>query len=429
MKKFLSVLMVGAMVFAMAGCGAEKVSAPTVDETEPSAVESEVTKPTEEPDETFIDKEHGIPKDTLDDEDGNKRSEKDTWDSEDGHTGSKIDVSVTGDTYQQYYDILRIVNEGANPVYSPVSLNTDLSLFGLCIEDGPALQEINAFTGGRPYLSYRSLGENDEGIYRIINRIWYDTESPIDFTNLPVQNYLYPIAFDADGRATAAKDRYVDEMTNGFITSTPTRLVPGVFVDFMNIVYFKDAWDCGDLETIDGTYRFTNADDTTVDRTFMVYESASYYENDTCYAVPMRYQSGMTFYAIYPKKGVDNIDFTNLICDANKQYNGVRVILPEFEVSAEMNISDYAEAIGLGHITEANPLFMDGPFNPLITQVVRIDVNHEGTEAAAVTEITAKNECAMIDNTLELVFDKPFAYMIEDINGDIAFMGQITHLD
>ena len=64
------------------------------------------------------------------------------------------------------------------------------------------------------------------------------------------------------------------------------------------------------------------------------------------------------------------------------------------------------------------------------SHVTRIKVNHKGTKAAAVTEIRSlKSIPHNIDRlAINLTYDKPFLYMIGDINNDIAFMGQITNL-
>ena len=64
------------------------------------------------------------------------------------------------------------------------------------------------------------------------------------------------------------------------------------------------------------------------------------------------------------------------------------------------------------------------------SHVTRIKVNHKGTKAAAVTEIRSlKSIPYNIDRlAINLTYDKPFLYMIGDINNDIAFMGQITNL-
>ena len=65
-----------------------------------------------------------------------------------------------------------------------------------------------------------------------------------------------------------------------------------------------------------------------------------------------------------------------------------------------------------------------------ISQVAKIRVDHEGTEAAAVSEIMTMDACAPIERErLDLVCDKPFFYYIKDgVNGDTAFIGVINAL-
>ena len=64
-------------------------------------------------------------------------------------------------------------------------------------------------------------------------------------------------------------------------------------------------------------------------------------------------------------------------------------------------------------------------------QVAKIKVDHEGTEAAAVTEIVKDTIAFKPEQieTIELKFDKPFYYYIYDFeNDDIIFIGRVSQL-
>ena len=59
---------------------------------------------------------------------------------------------------------------------------------------------------------------------------------------------------------------------------------------------------------------------------------------------------------------------------------------------------------------------VDGPlYISYVFQRVKVDVDEEGTEAAAVTEIATAEGCALpADEPIVLTFDKPFVYAIVD---------------
>ncbi|MBQ5851791.1 MAG: serine proteinase inhibitor, partial [Lachnospiraceae bacterium] len=61
----------------------------------------------------------------------------------------------------------------------------------------------------------------------------------------------------------------------------------------------------------------------------------------------------------------------------------------------------------------------------LVRQKSKIIVDEEGTEAAAVTEVIMTEGCALIeDKPIEVRFDRPFLYMIMDMDKNIPlFIG------
>lgn len=65
-----------------------------------------------------------------------------------------------------------------------------------------------------------------------------------------------------------------------------------------------------------------------------------------------------------------------------------------------------------------------------VAHQAKIEVDEEGTKAAAVTEITMKEMAMMIpDVQINFIMDRPFVYVIRDIEtGMILFMGQVANL-
>lgn len=319
-------------------------------------------------------------------------------------------------------------SDNPNMIYSPVSLNTALDTYSCMIGQNEAFDEIRSFIGNINYRRYHDVMDSDTGVYRIINRIWVNENKDITLDDCSViRSYVYSMDMSDSKAATNEKNQYVSDMTDGFIKSTPTIFDNNTVTDVMNIVYFKDVWLDGDLKMTEDTYDFNNYDDSVSSVNMMMYSNDFYYENDTCYVIPMNYSTGMTFYAIYPKTDVESVDLTGIF--DNKVFDDVDIKLPEFETEVTIGVTDYADSIGLSHFNECIPLYYDGSVDNEITQVAKIKVDHTGTEAAAVTEIITKSMSAMPGEALELVFDKPFAYMIEDVNGDIAFIGRVMTLN
>ena len=97
--------------------------------------------------------------------------------------------------------------------------------------------------------------------------------------------------------------------------------------------------------------------------------------------------------------------------------------MPKFSTGYSVYLTDALKAMGmtdafdpdLADLTGAGR-GVDGPlYISYVFQRVKVDVDEEGTEAAAVTEIATAERCALpADEPIVLTFDKPFVYAIVD---------------
>lgn len=113
----------------------------------------------------------------------------------------------------------------------------------------------------------------------------------------------------------------------------------------------------------------------------------------------------------------------------------VEVFLPRFTLTREYVLNDTLKALGLTAVFQAGGLtrLSDSPeaaelFVSLVAQKAFIEVNEEGTEAAAATAIVAMRG-ALAEPIPNPTFraDHPFLYFIQDVeSGAILFMGRLT---
>jgi serpin B len=109
------------------------------------------------------------------------------------------------------------------------------------------------------------------------------------------------------------------------------------------------------------------------------------------------------------------------------------VELPRFSTTSSLELADPLIELGLG------PAFRDGSdLDELILgpgakslervlQRARVDVDEEGTRAAAVTAVTAR-AVAFREPTFHLVFDRPFTWAVEHApTGTQLFVGRVTN--
>ncbi len=107
--------------------------------------------------------------------------------------------------------------------------------------------------------------------------------------------------------------------------------------------------------------------------------------------------------------------------------------LPRFKFEYETSLNDALNALGMGIAFDGSAADFSGmrPMPPrlVISEVKHktfVEVNEEGTEAAAVTSIEVG--MTAMPETFSLVVDRPFFFAIaDDMTGTILFMGSVTN--
>jgi len=119
-----------------------------------------------------------------------------------------------------------------------------------------------------------------------------------------------------------------------------------------------------------------------------------------------------------------------------KHEEEVKVYLPKFKTTSQFQMADTLKAMGieLAFTADADFSGMTGDHDLFISAVIHkafVDVNEEGTEAAAATGVVMKRTAAPVQEPKKPpVFraDHPFVFMIRDNrNGAILFLGRITN--
>ena len=118
-----------------------------------------------------------------------------------------------------------------------------------------------------------------------------------------------------------------------------------------------------------------------------------------------------------------------------KPKDEVKVYLPKFKTTSQFEMSRTLRTLGMKSAFTGAADFsgMTGDRDLFISAVIHkafVDVNEEGTEAAAATGVIMKRSAAPIREKEPPVFraDHPFVFMIrDDRNGGILFLGRITN--
>jgi serpin B len=240
---------------------------------------------------------------------------------------------------------------------------------------------------------------------------------------------------------------WVDKRTNGKIKEIMKSLSPELVMLLINAIYFKGTWKTEFDKAKTQSDNFFLPDGNIVKTDMMTTEgNFSYYTGEKCEMARLPYgRNKVAMYVFLPKEGISLDSFiASLNQTVHDEYvHGVRpledliVKMPKFEVEYGVKrLNGVLDSLGMGIAFNPNQAdFSDiastASGNLYISYVDHkavVEVNEEGTEAAAVTSVGVGLTSVGPGTPLSFVVNRPFYYEIrDDRSGSILFMGEILN--
>lgn len=247
--------------------------------------------------------------------------------------------------------------------------------------------------------------------------------------------------------------QWVSDRTNGFIPNYNSIVNENTLTDLLNVVYFKGKWAMPFKASNTSTQDFKNRDGSVsrLDMMSKIFdEKITYRENDKYKGIELPYSENTAMYLIMPVDNSLNVaeswnnetpTYRASFLDGLKYSSAFRgevvVRLPKFELDIENSLVASLKAMGIEKSFTGDAEF----FNIVNDTSLKIDnakhrakikVDEQGTEAAAITEITLNETCAPIDEPPRRIYfiaDKPFLFVIKDIESNVTlFAGVVNKL-
>ena len=291
---------------------------------------------------------------------------------------------------------------------------------------------------------------------RTANALWAEETYPFlpDYTGIAERWYganVTNLDFVNDPEGSRETiNRWVEEQTEDKIRD----LLPADSIDDLtrlvitNAIYFKGTWvkQFDPAETTEEAFRIAQDETVQVQMMHRTDEDAiyGYTETGTLQVLRMPYAHGngteLSMLVLLPKE--DNLTAAEEVLDVGTLTGirdsltdrRVRVVFPKFTLETEYSLPQALAAMGMptAFTDAANFSGMDGTDMLFISDVVHkafVDVNEEGTEAAAATAVIIAGGGAVGPETAPIFrADHPFVFLIvEKDSGTILFMGRVVN--
>lgn len=370
-----------------------------------------------------------------------------------------IDQLVHGDTEFAFDLYGRLKARSGNLFFSPYSISTALAMTYAGARGNTALQMAQtlhfSLDQSQLHPAFASLQAKLETVeaksnveLRIANALWPHMDHPFlkEFLDLTRKYYgvlITPVNYGDPEAARATINAWVEDRTESKIKD----LVPPNAVDtstclvLTNAVYFKGNWVSQFDRSLTEDAPFWVTPDEAVQAPMMVQQREfGYAESDGLQILELPYAGDdLSMIVLLPEARDGLAELEAALTAENLERwtrhlwaRQVRVFLPRFKMTSQFELGDTLASMGMRDaFTGGRADFsgMDGTRELYISAAIHkafIDVNEEGTEAAAATAVVMSRARVVPPPTFRA--DHPFLFLIrEKSTGSILFVGRLAN--
>lgn len=239
-------------------------------------------------------------------------------------------------------------------------------------------------------------------------------------------------------------NKWAGDNTFGKIPKVLDEISPDAVMFLMNALYFKGNWSYQFDKTLTADKPFYLAGGSSVNAGTMTGEvGAKTVNNDSYKAIELAYgRTNFSMIIIVPQTNMETFisslngatwnNITNSI-DGLTDYGKTIVFMPKFKFSYEKLLNNQLKSMGMTDAFEEYLANLSGIsdsrlYVDFVKQNTFVEVNEEGTEAAAVTTIGINLTSAGPQNPPTFIIDKPFVFVIrERTTNTLLFIGQVEN--
>ncbi len=345
------------------------------------------------------------------------------------------------------------LSDAENIMISPLSVSYALGMTlngasGTTLDAFNEVLHFNELSNAEVNESYKDLMEqlihlDEKVVFSIANSIWYKLGYHVLDEFISTNQTYFDAAIReldfSDPESVKIINGWIEDKTNDKIKDMLDQIPSDAVMYLVNAIYFNATWkyEFDKSETYQGSFRMEDGSNQTSD--FMkVNGTFNYTRTNDFSAVELPYgDSTFSMVVMLPsgeKTPADLISKMDVTQWGNwfeaSMVTKIQVEIPKFKYEWKDLLNDPLVNLGLGVAfsdgADFSRILPDGGL--YISRVIHqtfIDVQEEGTEAAAATIVEIR-ELSAIDPIPRFRADKPFLYVIkENSTGAIMFMGTV----
>ncbi|MGR3811755.1 serpin family protein [Jiulongibacter sp. NS-SX5] len=372
-----------------------------------------------------------------------------------------VDISIDS-TYQErtgefaftFLNKLDEEEKNENFFVSPLSLHMALGMLyngtdGVSKEELEKVLNLNGLTDAEINAFYNELIDklprvDPKVTNTLANSIWqregFDVEQ--NFVDILKESFSAEVYEEPFNTATLDKiNKWASDNTNKKIEKILSEISADQVMFLINALYFKGDWalefdkDNTRKSNFAGKGKTSQVDMMAMRDTFALADMGTYK------ALDMEYGNGAyAMRVLLPEDGdanalIDKLNYTEWkAISEQQQVQEVSVEFPKLKMEYEIKLNDILKGMGVPSIFSSNADLskISPPAGKLVVGFVKqnsfVEIDEEGTEAAAVTTIGIELTSVPLYETFHV--DKPFVFFIYEKNsGTIQFAGKILTIE
>jgi serine protease inhibitor len=287
-------------------------------------------------------------------------------------------------------------------------------------------------------------GDNSHGILTIANSIWYREGAQVNAAFIAANHQFYDATVEAlnfgDPRAVDAINGWVRDKTKGKIQRLADGMIDRVNTQMFlaNAIYFKGKWSSpfAAKYTKNRAFHLRGGGEKMIPM-MLTSEHLDYREGGGYQAVRLPYEgNNLSMYIFLPEVhttpetilGKLGGDGWQRVTKSGFSSQHVNFVLPKFKVEYSVELGQPLQALGMRAAFSASSADFSSIAPGLFISAARhktfVEINEEGTEAAAVTGLGGTLSAPR--EIFDMIVDRPFLLFIEDApTQTILFMGVV----